>query len=413
VRILVLHQTYLAPGQGGISRFNNLVREWNAAGVACTVVSCSIDNKGRKVPGFRNRLRYVESDDGLLRVVRAVGARKFNRSFVDRIVGYNLFALTALWAGLREKGWDLVLVSSPPLLLGLAGLGLRLFRRKPLVFEVRDLWPESAIDMGTLRNPLAIGLSRWLEKTCYRRAALLPVVTPAFPEAVRAVWPVPEDRFLLVPNCPDLSRMRPNPEAVSDLRRRLGLEGCFVAGYFGNHGISANLRQVVDAAEPLRAHPDIRFLLVGEGMDKPALQDRARELGLDNIHFLDEVAKDQVATYMGAADLCLVSLGPAAAFSRVYPSKMLDAMACERPVLSTVDGAARALLDEAGCGETVPVNRPDLLARRIREMSREPGRLADMGHRGRAYLETHFRLDDMALRYRQALERVAAGGTRP
>jgi len=260
----------------------------------------------------------------------------------------------------------------------------------PAVFEVRDLWPESAVDTGVLTSRPLIWLSRCLEDLAYRRATWISALTPAFVEALVAGKGVRRNRIEMVPNAADLDIMRPGPKD-NRVRRKLGLTGKFVVSYFGAHGRANRVGQLLDVAQRLKSsHPDVRIMLVGDGMEKSALQADARQRGLDNVLFVDSVPKSQVADYVNASDVCTAVLMKNDTFKTVYPNKVFDYMSCERPIIVAIDGAARKLIDDAGAGIYAEPENPEAFLEALRRLKDEPGLAENMGSSGRRYVVEHF-----------------------
>ena len=165
--------------------------------------------------------------------------------------------------------------------------------------------------------------------------------------------------------------------------------------------------QLVEAAERLRADPDVVLLLIGDGMEKPRLRDEVRRRGLENVRFVDSVPKCAIGDYINASDVCTAVLQANDTFKTVYPNKLFDYMTCARPILLGIDGAARRLVEESGAGVFAEPENPDALAARVRELKADPDRCEAMGRAGRRFVETHYDRRDLAGRYRRILERLA------
>src|SRR5680860_820447 len=181
MRLLLIHQYFLPKGQGGGSRFNQFTRMWKRSGIETTVVAGTVHyGTGEADPRFKGRIVTDERTDEGVRVRWSHVSASYNRSFVGRLWAYFSFTISATWAALTAGRQDIVLATSPPLFAGIPGLIAARLRRIPFVFEIRDLWPESAVDTGVLTNPFLIRLSFWVESLMYRSAARVNVLTPAF-----------------------------------------------------------------------------------------------------------------------------------------------------------------------------------------------------------------------------------------
>jgi glycosyltransferase involved in cell wall biosynthesis len=252
---------------------------------------------------------------------------------------------------------------------------------------------------------------RWaerLERYLYARADRITVTTRAFEKHVAAFDPGRAGRIEYVPNGTVVDVFDP-ARGDDGVRRRLGLEGRFVVGYAGLHGVAQGLSTVVEAAQLLAADERIRFLLLGEGPLKSALVKQANAAHLKSVVFVDQVPTEASACYMNACDALLVPLVADPVFRMFVPSKLFDSMACAKPVLLSVDGEAREILDAAGAGVFVEPGSAAALASAIRELAADPARLAAMGARGRAFVQQHYQRGDQARRFTAILESAAAG----
>jgi glycosyltransferase involved in cell wall biosynthesis len=357
-------------------------------------------------PQYRRTLWRTSIETGV-RVIRVWVATSPEKTFLTRIGFYLTYAFGATWAALLLTGrrHDVVFLTSPPLTVGIPGLVYSWLRRVPLVLDVRDLWPVLAVEMGEMRNRRVIALARRLEQLLYRRAAAVTVVTRGFSRYIREHG-VSAERIALVPNgvVPEAF----HPEAADPvLRKSLGLEGKFVVGFYGNHGIAQDLEGVLEAARLVAADDRIRFVFVGEGPAKAGLLALKDRLSLHNALFLPQVPQASVLRYISLSTVAIVPLRKLELFKTFIPSKMFDFMACALPVVLQVDGEAREILEEAGAGVFVPPGDPDALARELTSLARAPAaRLEAMGETGRAYVHRYYLRRDQAERLEHLLRSV-------
>jgi glycosyltransferase involved in cell wall biosynthesis len=268
------------------------------------------------------------------------------------------------------------------------------FLRKPLLLEIRDIWPDALVDIGALRNPIAIALSRALARWMYRQATAIVINSPGFRDHLLAA-DVPADRIHLVPNGVDTRMFDPDFEPTP-LRERLGWAGRFVVLYSGAHGMANDLDTVLDAAALLRDRPEILLAFLGDGPEKVRLKSRAQDLGLDQVAFLDACPKQEMPAMLAAADACLAHLKPSAMQAMVYPNKVFDYMAAARPTILGIGGVIRAVMDEAEGGLWVPCGDASAMAAAVRTLADDPTEGRAMGRRARAYVETHFQRQALA-----------------
>jgi len=308
-------------------------------------------------------------------------------------------------AGLCLPRFDAALVYSPPLPLALAALACCRLRGRPLVVNIQDLFPQSAIDLGVLRQPHLIRLFRTLESLLYRRADHVVVHSRGNRDYLTARG-APPGRVCVVSNWVDTEAVRPSPRDNA-LRAQLGLDGRFVVSFAGIMGYSQDLDTVVESARLLRDRPDIVFLLVGDGVEKPGLEARVRRLGLSNVRFLPMQPREKYPEVLAASDLCLVTLRPEVR-TPVVPSKILSIMAAGRPVLASLPlmGDAPALIREAGCGVAVPPAQPAALSRAVADLADDAPARAAMGDRGRDYAQRHLSLSAISARLERLLHNL-------
>jgi len=408
MRILILHQYFLGQGDAGGSRWNQFARYWAASGHDVSVLAGMVHYAtGTKARRYRGRFLAVEKVSPRVTVYRCHVSESYNRSFLGRFWAYLSFLLSATVVGvLRVPRPDVIVASSPPLSVAGTMWLLSVCSGVPAVFEVRDLWPESAIDTGVLTWRPLIWLSRRLEELAYRRSVWLNALTPAFVESLAREKRVPRRRMSMIPNGADLDLLRPGPRDNA-VRRALGLEGKFVVSYFGAHGRANRVGQLLDAAERLRdTHDDVRFLLVGDGMEKAALVGDARRRNLHNVIFVDPVPKSQVGDYINASDVCAAVLMKNDTFKTVYPNKIFDYLSCKRPILLGIDGEARRLIEQAHAGIYVEPENPEALVQAVLRMKDDPAALEQMGESGYRYVRAHFSRQHLAEQYLALLDSV-------
>lgn len=411
MKILVVNQFHRMPGRGGMARVNDLARFWTEAGAEVVVLASTVDHASGEVPpDYRGRLLTSEVADGA-RVHRPWSLGISKASAVGRIARDASFALSAAASGiLRRERPDVVLATSPPLFTGVAGVALARTLGVPLIFEVRDLWPDFAVEFGALRGTPARAAYA-LEGAIYRRAAAVVAVTPVFARRIVEKG-VPREKVHYIPNGADLDSFAPGL-ADAALRDELGWADRFVVLYAGVHGPSQALDQLVRAADLLRDAPDVLVSLIGEGDDKPRLKALAADLGLDNVQFLPQVSRERIPALLRAADVGAVMLKDVPGFRGVYPAKVFEVMACGRPTLLAAAGAVAELVAEAKAGLCVPPEAPERLAAAIRELRADPATALRMGKAGRAFVADRHDRRKLAREYLEILTKLAGLSGRP
>ncbi len=406
MRILVIHQYFLGKGDAGGSRWNQFAKYWADAGHEVTILAGMVHYaKGTKAPEYKGKFVVRERPGPGVTVYRCHVSEAYNRSFFGRFWAYLCFAFSATWAGIAHAPRpDVIIATSPPLTVAITMWLLSVFYGVRAVFEVRDLWPESAIDTGVLTSKPIIWMSYRLEELAYRRASWINVLTPAFEQALIKKKRIPPKRISMIPNGADLDIMKPGPKD-NEVRRRLRLEGKFVVSYFGAHGRANRVGQLLDVAERIKdSHPDIRIMLVGDGMEKPMLIKDAERRGLDNVIFVDAVPKEQVADYINASDVCTAVLMKNDTFKTVYPNKVFDYMACKRPIIIAIDGVARSLVEDAGAGLYAEPENTESIASAILKIKDAPEWTEKMAGAGFRYVGSRYNRRNLSDRYLVVLE---------
>lgn len=389
MRILYFTQ-YFPPEVGATqTRAWEMCRHLVRSGHKVTVVT-EVPNhpSGIIPPTYRGRLSERTRVEGI-DVLRLWVWTSPVKTFRSRMQFYLSYMAMAGLAGAIIKGrYDLVYATSPPLFVGAAGLATALARRIPFVFEVRDLWPESAVALGELTNPGAIRAAEHLERLLYSRATRIVAVTEGIRERLPARG-LAQEKIVLVPNGANTELFTYDQQSGDALKLELGLEGKFIALYAGIHGVAQGLETVLDAAQLLGKREEIRFLFVGEGPRKGALEEMNRHPG-SKVRFHSEVPATLMPTYLSAAGCAIVPLRNEPVFRGALPSKMFEAWACSRPVVLSVAGEATELLTQAGGGIAVRPEDPQEMAEAIAYLQAHPGEAEEMGRRGREFVVRNY-----------------------
>ena len=408
MRILYLSQ-YFPPEAGATqTRAYEMASNWVRLGHHVTMLTEFPNHPAGIIPPeYRGKIYERDTLDGI-EVIRVWVKASPVKNFRSRMAFYLTFMFNAALAGvlLARGKYDLIYATSPPLFVGGAALAIRSLRRIPLVFEVRDLWPESAVALGELSNPRAISLAARLEEACYKRARAVVVVTRGIQSRLHERG-LPAGKVHLIPNGANVSMFRYRPQGRVRIRGKLGLENKFVAIYAGIHGVAQGLETLIEAARLLQNQPEIHFLLIGDGPQKSAIANLARQYDLPNITLLPAQPRGRIPDYLSAADAALVPLRNVELFKGALPSKIFDAWACERPVLLSVDGEARQIVKTVGGGIFIPPEDPEATAQAILSLRDHPAARVLMGARGRQYTVEHYSRRAQAEKLMGILENLA------
>jgi len=335
-------------------------------------------------PGWGGMLRrYEDAPWGrILRIHPFPASDKTD--LLRRALAFGAFSVAAAALGARGGRVDGVLAVSPPLTLGLSGLAIGRARRAPVVFNVQDIYPDVAIELGALQGPRVIRAARALERFVYRKSDAVSVLSDDLRDNVTAKLG-DEGKVHVIPNFVDVERIRP-ADVENRYRREHGLEAKTVVMYAGNVGLSQSLDVVIDSAAALAHEPDLVFVINGAGAARPPLEARAR--GMSNVLFVDPQPEERLPEVLAAADIHLVPLRSGLARSSV-PSKTYSILAAGRPLVASVDTGSEVarVVESAGAGVAVPPEDPEALTKALRGLLEEPERRREMGAAGRRWVE--------------------------
>ena len=380
MQILFLTDNFPPEANAPAARTHAHCREWARKGARVTVITCAPNfPQGRVYEGHSNRPYQVEEVDGI-RVVRVWSYIAANAGFAKRIADYVSFAGSAFVAGLFQAA-DVIVATSPQLFTTVGAMALSVARRKPWVFELRDLWPDSIRAVSAMSHPRVLDGLEALEKFLYRRADLIVAVSPAFKTNLVSRG-IDASKIEIVTNGADLEMFTPRA-ADPELTAELGIDGKLVVGYVGTHGMAHNLEAIVGAAHRLDDGNTV-LLLIGDGARKQAVAEIVRSAGARNVLLLDPVPKEQIARYWSVIDVALVPLRRDPVFTTVIPSKIFEAAAMGKPILLGVDGQAREIVEGHDIGVRYePDNMDDFVAKveLLRSDRALYQRLADNGPR--------------------------------
>jgi glycosyltransferase involved in cell wall biosynthesis len=405
LRVVVL--THYFPPEVGApqTRLFELASRAAAAGHQVTVVT-GFPNypEGKIFDGYRRRFRMTEHMDAV-RVLRTWVYATPNRGFLRRILNHLSFAFSSLFVLGRCGPADVIFVESPPLFIGLAALIYTRVKRSPFVFNVSDIWPQSAVELGALRNRFAIRLAEMLEMHLYRRAARVSVVTQGMVKKLESRG-VPAEKLVLLTNGVDTTYYRPMPPDP-ELARRLGLDGKQVFLYAGTHGMAQGLEVILEAARRT-GKEDVMYVLAGEGADKESLMHVTRDKNLANVRFIPNQPKATMPALLNLAYATVIPLRRLDLFKSALPSKLFESMASAKPIVAALWGEAAELVRDANCGVVVEPEDPEALRLAVESLAGDPDTARALGENGRRYATEHYDRNVIASRFMELLSMVAA-----
>ncbi len=349
--------------------------------------------KGIIFEGYKGKMFMTETMEDF-KIKRVWVYTSVNKNFITRLLFYISFAfLGTLSAIFSWKKYDIVYVTSPPLFVGIIGLALKFFFPKTkFIFEVRDLWPDAAVEMGELKNKHFRKFSYALEKSLYKNADHIVAVTKRFKQRIIENG-YSKNKISVIRNGSDLSF---KPVDVSEeLKEKFQVDKNFIVIYAGNLGLAQNLTVVLKAAEKLK-EKKILFLMVGTGPEETLLKNYAKSHNLTNVIFTGEIAKDDMSEYLSLSDCGLIPLKNIEVFERTIPSKLFDYMSANLPIILGVKGEAKEILEKSEAGICFEPDNVDELVEEIEYLKTNSLELEKMKQKGRDFVKTNFDRNELA-----------------
>lgn len=346
MRLLFITDNFPPEVNAPATRTHEHCVEWTKQGVEVTIITCAPNYpQGKVYAGYENKLYQTETIDGI-KVIRVWSYISANEGFIKRILDYISFAVMAFWVGLFIKT-DIIVATSPQFFTTLTGYALSIFKWKPWVFELRDLWPESIRATNAMQADTILDALEKLELFLYKKATKVIPVTDAFKTNLIKRG-IAANKIEVVTNGSNLELFKTQGKN-QDLLTKLGLQNKFVVGYIGTHGMAHSLDFIMQSLPHVKDET-IHFLFIGDGAEKKRVRQMAQDLKLENVTFLDPIPKRQIPEYIALTDITLVPLKRSDTFKTVIPSKIFEAASMQKPILLGVDGEARGIVQTHDAG---------------------------------------------------------------
>ncbi len=405
MHILFLSHYFPPEVNAPASRTFDHCRQWVKDGHTVTVVTCAPNHpRGQVYEGYSNRLFQREEREGV-KVIRLWTYITANEGFLKRTLNYVSYMTSVMAMIPWLPRVDVVVSTSPQFFNGLAGYFVSRLKRIPWILEIRDLWPESILVVGAIKNRLIIRMLERLELFAYRKADRIVPVTEAFKGYMVGLG-IPESKIKVIKNGVDLDFYRPL-EGENHILSELGLQGKFVASYFGTHGMAHHLETVLQAAHELRENKNILFLMVGDGAERNRILKMRDDMGLENVIMLGQQPKNRMPYLWALSDVSMVLLKRSELFKSVIPSKIFESMAMQTAIVLGVEGESREIIDAAGAGFCIEPENSSALAARVLELYLHPEFCKTFGANGRRHVVENYDRVMLARRYESVMSSVS------
>ncbi len=404
MKILFLSHYFPPEVNAPATRISEHCRQWVKDGHEVTVVTCAPNHpKGKVYPGFSNKLFQQENYHGI-QVIRVWTYITGNKGLVRRTCSYASYMLSVIFMAFFLPKTEVLISTSPEFFNGLSGYFVSRIKRCPWILEIRDLWPESIVAVGAIKNKAIINLLRSVEMFAYRTADRIVPVTNAFEQYMIKKCIEPQ-KIHVIPHGVDLQFFNV-AHGENALEKSLGLKGKFVAAYLGTHGMAHHLETILYAAKELQSFHDIVFLMAGDGAEKDYLLKLKTKLNVTNVIMLDQQPKEQMPYLWQLTNVSLVLLKKTDLFKTVMPTKIFESFAMRTPIILGVEGESQELVEAANGGICIEPENSHELAQKVLELYKNPDLTKELGENGRQYVEQHHDRMQLAKQFEEVLESV-------
>ncbi len=402
MHILYIHQYFATPKGSTSTRSYEFARRWVKAGHKVTLISGYYDIGGLEPWKGLIRKQTVEGINVII-----VGSKYSNmQSYLRRTISFLSFCFFSIYAGLRMRKVDVIYATSTPLTVGVPAMVLKWLKRAPFVFEVRDQWPASVVELGVVKNWFLIKIFSWLERIIYKNSAGIVAVSDGMAEGIRQVAEESKPIYV-IPNGADLDLFRPDIDSGA-IRRNKNWGNKLVLLHTGAMGKITGLEFIINVADKLRSDQDILFVLIGEGFKKGALKNRVEELALENVEILPSVPKQQLPPILAAADIATVIIGNFPIIERhASLNKFYDGLSSGKPILLNYSGWQRKILEDNKAGYGCELCNIDEFVEKVLYLNSHRDKLTKMGQNARRLATEQFDRDKLAMQALSVLQAIS------
>ncbi|WNI36503.1 glycosyltransferase family 4 protein [Chryseobacterium sp. SG20098] len=394
MNILYIHQYFVTPQEPGGTRSYWLAQELIKNGHKVTMLTSSSK--------FSEDIKIVEIDG--IEVVYIKEDYDQNMSVSRRLKAFLKFMYKSSVVGMKQKDIDLVIATSTPLTIGIPALILKWFKKKPFVFEVRDLWPEVPIQMGAIKNSWTIKTTRLLEKVIYKNASRVIALSPGMQAGV--VKYIPKEKTSMIPNMAKMDEFWPRGKN-DQLMEKLGLKkDSFKIVHFGSLGLANGAQTIVESAKLLNNREDIEFLFVGGGSTEKDLIEEVEKSNLKNVKFLGKFPMTDVSEIVNFSDVSMISFLDIPILYTNSPNKLFDSLSAGKPIIVNSAGWTKDIAEKYHCGFYVNPNRPEELAQKVLYLKDNPELVTEMGQNARKLAETVYDKSILCKKFVEVIEQT-------
>lgn len=394
MNILYIHQYFVTPQEPGGTRSYWLAQELIKNGHKVTMLTSSSK--------FSEDIKVVNIDG--IEVVYIKEDYDQNMSVSRRLKAFLKFMYKSSVVGWKQKDIDLVIATSTPLTIGIPALILKWFKKKPFVFEVRDLWPEVPIQMGAIKNSWTIKTTRLLEKTIYKNASRVIALSPGMQDGV--VKYIPKEKTSMIPNMAKMEEFWPRGKN-DQLMEKLGLKkDSFKIVHFGSLGLANGAHSIIESAKLLKDREDIEFLFVGGGSTEQDLVDEVEKNNLKNVKFLGKFPMTDVSEIVNFSDVSMISFLDIPILYTNSPNKLFDSLSAGKPIIVNSAGWTKDIAEKYHCGYYVNPNHPEELVGKILYLKDNPEVVKNMGQNARKLAETVYDKSILCKKFVKVIEQV-------
>lgn len=406
MHILFFSHYFTPEGNAPASRVHAFCKNWVKKGHQVTVITSAPNvPNGIVYKGYKNKFLQKENIDGI-QVIRVWTYLSANKGTLKRILNYLSYMFTSLIAGIFVKKVDLIISTSPQFFCGWAGLLLAKLKFKKNILEIRDIWPDSIVAVGAMKESKIITFLKYLELKMYSWSTHIITVGEGYKKELISKG-VPESKIDIISNGIDTTQYQPKEKDL-EIIGKYHLKNKYICSYIGTIGMASGLNIVIEAAKSLldKKNHDIHFLLIGDGAERTQLEKIANDLNLINVTFTGLQDKALISKFLCSTDVCLIHLQKSELFKTVIPSKIFEASAMAKPIIIGVDGEARKLIEQAKAGYFIEPENSQEFVKSLLSIKNDPTSALEMGLNGRNFVVEKFDHQQLAINYEVIISRI-------